>query len=65
MLMLEIHFADSYKKSSGELKLNSEIKKTFFGDCGKKGRKERRGGGEENEKRRKGINSIRKEGIRL
>lgn len=66
MLMLEIYFVDSYKKSSGELKLNSEIKKkTFFGDCGKKGRKERRGGGEENEKRRKGINSIRKAGIRL
>lgn len=64
MLMLEIHFVDSYRKSSGELKLNSEIKKTLFGDCGKKGRK-KRGGGEENEKRRKGINSIRKGSIQL
>lgn len=45
--------------------MNSETKKTLFGDCGKKERKERGGGGEENEKIRKGINSIRKAGIQL
>lgn len=64
--MLEIHFVDSYKKKQWrtEIEIWNE-KTTLFGDCGRKERKERGGGGEENEKRRKGINSIRKAGIQL
>lgn len=47
MLMLEIHFVDSYRKSSGELKLNSEIKKKHY-----LGTVEKRGGRREEEEKR-------------
>lgn len=48
MLMLEIYFVDSYKKSSGELKLNSEIKKKHY-----LGTVEKRGGKKEEEEEKR------------